>query len=198
MFKNLVLHYVAIVLSIIILVKISLPNLRKSWEKKMRARKIWKYAFETIVESIKYYASRYGGESPVFRKFGIEWTDPYAGKKLGDFLMRNKEKLYKLQGFFDQVLKMYAEELQRAHAAEEKAKRQFDGKVERSGTFPRETIDWILSNGDKAVMEKDLAEKRFWDLHDTLTLIGLQTWGHWSYKVYLYLEPQDISETLKS
>jgi hypothetical protein len=97
--------------------------------------------------------------------------------------------------FLDQLLKMRADQLQLAYNTENELRKKYNEK---------DVPDTYSRNEMKNIMEKEIeirkkiaeAEKNFWLLHDTLSILGHDTWGHKSYKTYVCLKPLLPSVTL--
>ncbi|EKD58427.1 MAG: hypothetical protein ACD_56C00128G0002 [uncultured bacterium] len=98
------------------------------------------------------------------------------------------------QELFDQLLRMYAEQLQAVYDREEEMKKRHKQKFPPNSCSAME-IAANLEAEDVLLKENATCEHKFWRLHDTLKDLGLRTWGHRGYKIYIALKkvsPEEI------
>lgn len=196
MFQNSVLCLIAVVLFLICF-KLFFSKSKENREKATRKKWLKENTNTTICQAICDYAYRHG-ESTVHRKFGVisadvigVQTDIYAFLK-----SRVLPELKKYQHFFDQVLKMYAEDLAQTYGIEQHFRKENEKAFKQPNSLSRKEIEEFSHQERRSTEKKRWAERKFWELHDTLKELGLDTWGHKGHKVYLALSPCSISETL--
>lgn len=149
-----------------------------------RNRLLRKNAALTVSRAVEEYVYRNGYADLIKLKSHVEYV-----------IVNEPHALKGLQKFLDQVLKMYAGDLQRAYDKEESLKKEFKGK-DKPDSFSMEEIASIFKTEACINREKEEAEDNFWDLHDTLDLLGLPTLGHKSYRVYVCLKTMGPRVTL--
>ncbi len=183
------------------------PDLRKSFARWNRIRLLRKKAVPILIEAIRVYGgylkidSIDSSEHSEFRrKLGLQ-NSPYFDYSCRNFIANAFIPSLKVCSLFtdfaDQLLKMYADNLQYAYNEEEKLRKEFKGK-EAPDSFSRGDIEFLLEKDETVRRKIDDAETNFWSLHDVLDDIGHTTWGYKGYKVYVCLKPALPSKTLCS
>lgn len=162
-----------------------LTKLKEKAERRLRKRRLLKNVVFTISDAVWSYAEK------INPALIAKWGEGSGKLSYEIFRMRMHIKndvlpeISKWQDFFDQVLKMKAEHLQKIYD-KEGIFRKKDLKNTAPRLLSRGEIDALLHLEKTLVEIKEEAERDFWDLHDTLQCIGLKTWD--SYKMYLKLK----------
>lgn len=149
----------------------------KELELWIRRKRLQKNVKVVLSNAVSEYARRYGHENLVATHL---WRNGQTScnKSMKEF-----------QRFLNQVLKMYAGDLQRAYDKEDELRKRCKSRDNNPDSYSQEQIELFLKSYKEVILDKDCAEKRFWQLHDTLDVLGLETWGHMGYKVYVCLNP---------
>jgi hypothetical protein len=169
---------------------------RKETKEKAEKHKRLRFAARTIKSAVEDYASAMKPNyDNVCSKFGVI-SSGTVDRQIDLYNFINNvvfKKLGRYQDFFDQVLKMYADKLQKIYDEEGKRKKLI-GPLPRD-RYSSEEIGFTIEENEYEEREKKDTETKFWILHNTLRDLGLRTWGR-SYKFYVALKPIPPSITL--
>ncbi|MCR4280653.1 MAG: hypothetical protein NUV82_04520 [Candidatus Komeilibacteria bacterium] len=108
-------------------------------------------------------------------------------------LFVDRDSLYKYQEIFDYVLKIYALSLQKAYTISDSAKADLFNHIKngQNNSLPRYVLAKLVEYKEKAIKQKEEAERNFRNLIDALRQIGFEVWDEESYSLYTLLETPD-------
>ncbi len=164
----------------------SITTGREKMKRWLRKKRLLKNADLAISDAVWNYAEK-NNPALIAKWGGGSGTLAYKIFRMRMYVGANiLPEISKWQDFFDQVLKMQAEYLQKTYEQEDRCKKEAIKNV-ADNSMSRFRIDLQISSEERLVEDKKYIERRFWDLHDTLQYLGLKTWD--SYKAYLKLKP---------
>ncbi|MFH0806683.1 MAG: hypothetical protein V1885_03105 [Candidatus Brennerbacteria bacterium] len=181
----------AIILGIAIFAISMIMLIRSHQVPAKKERKIPKDIRATIAEALAQYISRdTEGRSYIRMHLNAGTLDlHWLAIRVGVYILKAPSKLG-YQDLFDQVLKMYAEDLAVIYATEEANQRSERQLLQHRNVLLREEIEvWDLIGKQDLSNQIEERESAFWALHGALEASGFKVWP--SFKFYLTLKWQE-------
>ena len=149
-----------------------------------KEKRIW-----IIAEAITRYIKRNEANNALYKAFNITSPDNvFIDVRI--FLTRYAipRGLTLFQDLFDQILKMYAEDMQKIFNREDQLKENYGEDEVFWNSMSRHDLEKKMEEKRDLERDKERVENEFWTLYDALKCFGIKTFGDGrNYKPYLVL-----------